>query len=63
MSGLVKAVEGYETAIAVVVVTTVVLALLLGGGGKKKSPVALDPKKEIDFELIEREDISPDTRR
>lgn len=29
----------------------------------KKPLIALDPKKEVEFEMIEREDLSHDTRR
>ena len=63
MGDLAKSIEGYETAIAVVALTTlVIVAANFVLGGKKRQPVALDPKKEIEFELIKREDLSPDTR-
>lgn len=55
--------QGYETAIIAVVVTTVLIAANFLLFFKKSAPVGLDPKKEIEFELIEREDLSQDTRR
>lgn len=55
--------QGYETAIVVVIVTTIALVAVNVLFSKASAPIALDPKKEIDFELIEREDLSRDTRR
>jgi hypothetical protein len=55
--------QGYETAIIAVVVTTVLVAANFLFFSKKSAPVGLDPKKEIEFEMIEREDLSHDSRR
>ena len=50
-------------AAALVGLLGIVLHYLFGKGGARRAPVALSPGKPVDLALVEREDVSHDTRR
>ncbi|RDD46664.1 NADH-cytochrome b5 reductase 3, partial [Trichoplax sp. H2] len=54
--------QGILIAVGAVIVTLIIYSILITPG-KKSSPVALDPTKKIPFKMIEKENISHDTRR